>query len=349
MSWLSELSGKAENILNNIDRNAAKALNKRPNLKISTYDEGVLSSENSTKTTWLFQDDLSNVSSTNKEDLGKVSSMKKDVSPDYLRNEMLQNEIHSLNNEISLLLNRVKLAEQKSSDFYEQLIAIKKKNEELEDQLAKVIAEKYSANDITSICKSLKVFQIEIPNKFINEDENKTTLLEHYDKQIQELLQDKTNLEESLRKKEDEIIMLKSRLSQKTYCFSVDELQSRLRALTITLVQKQSSLESITAEKNAIFLKMNLLQKKYDEALGILHQSRINMNDTDDVKAQIPVLRTGTSLKNKLKNIFVNVFRTGPGFQTFSLLRLFIIFYVILMHVLIFLLLHSYMPDFTSA
>lgn len=88
---------------------------------------------------------------------------------------------------------------------------------------------------------------------------------------MQELLQDKTNLEESLRKKEDEIIMLKSRLSQKTYCFSVDELQSRLRALTITLVQKQSSLESITAEKNAIFLKMNLLQVKVTNLVSILY------------------------------------------------------------------------------
>lgn len=48
-----------------------------------------------------------------------------------------------------------------------------------------MVYNRYSANDITSICKSLKVFQIEIPNKFINEDENKTTLLEHYDKQIQ--------------------------------------------------------------------------------------------------------------------------------------------------------------------
>lgn len=56
--------------------------------------------------------------------------------------------------------------------------------------------------------------------------------------------------------------MLKSRLSQKTYCFSADELQSRLRALTITLVQKQSSLESLTAEKNALVSKMNHLQVK---------------------------------------------------------------------------------------
>lgn len=178
---------------------------------------------------------------------------------------------------------------------------------------------RYSANDITAICKSLKVFQSEVPNKLINEEENKTTLHEHYDKQIQvslsafdlcnvnilndkvyiyyinrlgsryiskldtnnffilslsliqELLLDKTNLEESLRKKEDEIIMLKSRLSQNTYCFSVDELQSRLRALTITLVQKQSSLESVTAEKNAILLKMNLLQVKVTNSVLILH------------------------------------------------------------------------------
>lgn len=77
---------------------------------------------------------------------------------------------------------------------------------------------------------------------------------------MQELLQDKTNLTTELRNKEDEIMMLKSRLSQKTYCFSADELQSRLRALTITLVQKQSSLESLTSEKNALAVKLNQLQ-----------------------------------------------------------------------------------------
>lgn len=80
---------------------------------------------------------------------------------------------------------------------------------------------------------------------------------------FQEFIQQKTELEETLRSKEDEIIMLKSRLSQKTYCFSADELQSRLRALTITLVQKQSSLDSLTTEKNALALKYNQLQVNF--------------------------------------------------------------------------------------
>lgn len=65
---------------------------------------------------------------------------------------------------------------------------------------------------------------------------------------------------DSLREKEDEIILLKSRLSQKTYCFSADELQSRLRALTITLVEKQSAVESLMQEKTNLLNKLNHLQ-----------------------------------------------------------------------------------------
>lgn len=40
-----------------------------------------------------------------------------DRNNDFLQNEMLQNEIHSLNNEISLLLTRVKLSEQSNTQL----------------------------------------------------------------------------------------------------------------------------------------------------------------------------------------------------------------------------------------
>lgn len=77
---------------------------------------------------------------------------------------------------------------------------------------------------------------------------------------FQELLQDKTNLEETLKSKNDEIMMLKSRLNQKSYSFSSDDLSSRLRALTITLVQKQSALERLTSDNNSLEAKYDQLQ-----------------------------------------------------------------------------------------
>lgn len=54
--------------------------------------------------------------------------------------------------------------------------------------------------------------------------------------------------------------MLKSRLNQQSFSFSSDDLNSRLRALTITLVQKQSSLERLTSEKSSLEAKYDQLQ-----------------------------------------------------------------------------------------
>lgn len=78
---------------------------------------------------------------------------------------------------------------------------------------------------------------------------------------LQELIQEKGNLEEMLKGKNDEIMMLKSRFNQKGgNAFSGEDLNSRLRALTITLVEKQSALDRITVDKNTLSIKYDQLQ-----------------------------------------------------------------------------------------
>ncbi|KAK7576134.1 hypothetical protein V9T40_012420 [Parthenolecanium corni] len=361
MSWFSEFSEKAENILNSIDKNAAIALNKQVNTKnkrteIIVEPVAVTKLENELESSNLnhyspFVEDTSTVDKSSVVlDLQPTPSpLPIDRNNDFLQNEMLQNEIHSLNNEISLLLTRVKLSEQKSLELNEKLATAENRNFTLEEEISKLISEKYSIDDLKIMCKQLEGSE-RFLSKIVSKDEKKkANIHEHYDAQIQELIQQKAELEETLRSKEDEMIMLKSRLSQKTYCFSADELQSRLRALTITLVQKQSSLDSLTAEKNALALKYNQLQKRYDDVLGILHQSRINMNDTDDVKAQIPVFKFERGLLSRLKKLSAPIDLLGVKFEILlrksSFSRSVFIFYLVVMHIIVFLLLYSQMPD----
>ncbi|XP_065225854.1 golgin-84 [Planococcus citri] len=371
MSWFTEISEKAENLLNTLDKNAAKALSKQKNVKSIPSNDSFHNTEPDNSLKILLEDDDIPIPkqndvylSLNDSAQSKITenpelsiSYQNSVSPDISRTvdeqfqtEMLQNEIHSLNNEISLLLNRAKIAEQKTINLSDKLASVEHKNKLLEEQLADITRNGLpeSNNDIKNIPSNDSSPSIKFPKT------DKSEWHEHYETQIQELLQDKTNLEETLKSKNDEIMMLKSRLNQKSYSFSNDDLSSRLRALTITLVQKQSSLERLTSDKNSLEAKYDQLEKKYEEVVNMLHQ-RINMNDTDDVKAQIPLFKPektyGSGLRHRLRNAYSSLppsLNIEVLFRKSSVVRAFVWIYLILMHGLVFLLLNSHMPETTN-
>lgn len=62
----------------------------------------------------------------------------------------------------------------------------------------------------------------------------------------------------------------------------------RIYSLTQSLVQKQNSLEAVTAERNAIRIQLEKMENQHRETIKMLRQQRmpqiINVNDTDYAK-----------------------------------------------------------------
>jgi uncharacterized protein YigA (DUF484 family) len=75
-----------------------------------------------------------------------------------------------------------------------------------------------------------------------------------------ELSRQRAQLALRVREREAELTRLRSQLSQRPASPIGDELESRLHTLTQTLVLKQSSLETVTTEKNALRLQLEKVE-----------------------------------------------------------------------------------------
>lgn len=75
-----------------------------------------------------------------------------------------------------------------------------------------------------------------------------------------ELSRQIAQLASRVREREAELSRLRNQLSQRPSSPTGDELENRLHTLTQTLVLKQSSLETVTTEKNALRLQLEKME-----------------------------------------------------------------------------------------
>lgn len=75
-----------------------------------------------------------------------------------------------------------------------------------------------------------------------------------------ELSRQVAQLASRVRERDTELSRLRSQLSQRPSSPMGDELENRLHTLTQTLVLKQSSLETVTTEKNALRLQLEKIE-----------------------------------------------------------------------------------------
>lgn len=142
--------------------------------------------------------------------------------------------------------------------------------------------------------------------------------------------------------------MLRSKLSQQQNTFPVstgaNSTDDRIYSLTQSLVQKQNSLEAITAERNAIRLQLEKLENQHRETKTLLRHQRspqiINVNDTDDAKSQVPnFMRENpfdTRVARRMKRAYTFLdaagIRLGVFLRRYPLVRTMTIVYVALLH-----------------
>lgn len=131
----------------------------------------------------------------------------------------------------------------------------------------------------------------------------------------------------------------------------------RIYSLTQSLVQKQNSLEAVTAERNAIRIQLEKMENQHREKIQMLRLQRmpqiINVNDTDDAKSQVPNFmqenpfdtRVARRVKRAYSSLDAVGIRLGVFMRRYPLIRILVIFYVAVLHLWVMLVLVTSTPN----
>nr|CAD7588299.1 unnamed protein product [Timema genevievae] len=178
----------------------------------------------------------------------------------------------------------------------------------------------------------------------------------------EELTRERATLASKAREWETELTKLRNQLSKRPSSVLGGELESRLHALTQTLVLKQTSLEQATTEKNALRLQLEKLESKHRETIAQLHLNQegvVNVNDTDDemltspAKARVPSFLVespfDTSVTRRVKRAYSSLdavsIRTGVFLRRYPVARTLVACYMVLLHLWVMLVLFTYTPE----
>lgn len=174
----------------------------------------------------------------------------------------------------------------------------------------------------------------------------------------EEMMKQRSKFATQLSERETEILDLRSKLNQrKQQMSSNSNAEERISSLTHSLVQKQAALESTTAERNALRLQLEKLDTIHRasmmETRGGQRPLRIDVNETDDVKARIPIFLQenpfDTRLSRKMKRAYSNLdsvgVRIGTFLRRYPLARIMVIFYIVLLHLWVMVVLFTSTPN----
>lgn len=88
-----------------------------------------------------------------------------------------------------------------------------------------------------------------------------------------------------LKIKDEELERAQVQLRQTKSQSSNGDLEARMHSLTQTLMSKQSSLETVTTERNALRLQLEKLENEYHKLMTKIQHTAVKIetvNDTDD-------------------------------------------------------------------
>ncbi|KAK9498326.1 hypothetical protein O3M35_002984 [Rhynocoris fuscipes] len=174
----------------------------------------------------------------------------------------------------------------------------------------------------------------------------------------EELTRQVMSMTERVRERETELTRLRRQLAQKgVNNTATNNQEQRINALTKALVEKELALEQVTDQRNQLRIHLDRIKNEYSVSGyptgSSSNSSSINVNDTDDAKAQVPLLMserpTDTLVTRRVKRAYTCVdslgMRTGLFLRRYPLARLFLFVYIIFLHLWVCLVLFSSTPD----
>lgn len=161
-------------------------------------------------------------------------------------------------------------------------------------------------------------------------------------------------LVQQLFEKDQEIAGLRKRSS--TYQ-SGGSLDNRIKSLTQSLIQKQTTLEEVTSERNALRIQLEhhhqMIQQQKRQDTGQSTSAQVTVQHmTDDDKAQLPLFIQENPFDNRLAKRMKRVIRAsdsagavlGGFLRRYPLLRILFLVYTVLLHVWVMVVLMSSTP-----
>ncbi|CAO1394160.1 unnamed protein product [Diamesa hyperborea] len=249
--------------------------------------------------------------------------------------EQLKNERDNLQTELNSLNQRM----EESRTFIDKMDHKRRLNESEADDKMKTLEE--TATNLTMKCSHY---------------EEEIRLQKQEIKQIRdEMFKQKTTLSQKLHEKETEFNRLKNSYREVDH---QSDIENRLQSMTQSLIMKQDSLETVTAERNSMKLHLEKLSHQHEELLLQTRRQRphiinLSSNDTDDVKSQVPGFMKenpfDTRISRKVKRAYSSLdsvgVRLGVFLRRYPLARIIAICYVALLHFFVILVLFSSTPS----
>ncbi|KAL4239078.1 Golgin subfamily A member 5 [Mactra antiquata] len=174
---------------------------------------------------------------------------------------------------------------------------------------------------------------------------------------IEELHKQKTSFQSRLNDRETEIDKLRNQLATKSMSStSESELESRVRELTESLIQKQTMVEALSTEKNSLGLQLERLGQQYKDVQASAMRTNttvIPVHDDDDVRHRLPQFMrevpTDHEVTRKMKRAANTIdkfsIRLGVFLRRYPIMRVFVLVYMILLHLWVMIVLLTYQPE----
>ncbi|XP_060117838.1 golgin subfamily A member 5 [Heteronotia binoei] len=176
----------------------------------------------------------------------------------------------------------------------------------------------------------------------------------------EELYRTKNTLQSRISDREEEIQKLRNQLTNKTLSSSSQsELENRLHQLTETLIQKQTMLESLSTEKNSLVYQLERMEQQLKAVQGnSTNGPSINMAGLDSSEGtrmrNVPVLFSDTDVN--MAGMYGRVRKAASSIDQFSIrlgiflrryptARVFVIIYMVLLHLWVMVVLLTYTPE----
>lgn len=178
---------------------------------------------------------------------------------------------------------------------------------------------------------------------------------------IEEISRQKGAFQIKINEKETEIEKLRNQLTTKTMSSSTEgELESRVRSLTESLIQKQTMLESLSTEKNSLTLQLERLDQQYKDVQSSSLRTNttvVHVHDDEDVRHRLPAFMreapNDAEVTKKMKRAANTIdkfsIRLGIFLRRHPMSRIFIILYMVLLHVWVMVVLMTYQPEIHGA
>lgn len=172
----------------------------------------------------------------------------------------------------------------------------------------------------------------------------------------EELYKQKSASSSRLLERETEIERLRNQLTTKNLGTTTEkELENRLHMLTENLIQKQTLIEALQSEKHSIFLQLERSEKRledYEKIVSSKNSVSLHMNDDDDTQVKNQFFRETPydhEMTRKVKRAATEIdkfsIRLGVFLKKYPIARIFVLFYMFLLHLWVVIVLFTYTPE----